>query len=149
MEFDTDILRFGYTSLTKPSSTFEYNMKEKTTVLLKQQEVLGGKFFAENYISERIWATARDGKEVAISLVYHKDTKKSTDTPLLLYGYGSYGHTVDATFSSVRLSLWTEDLFMQSLTSEVANILVANGMKTEKCFRRKTHFLILSMQQNT
>ncbi len=105
MEFDTDILRFGYTSLTKPSSTFEYNMKEKTTVLLKQQEVLGGKFFAENYISERIWATARDGKEVAISLVYHKDTKKSTDTPLLLYGYGSYGHTVDATFSSVRLSL--------------------------------------------
>lgn len=105
MEFDTDILRFGYTSLTKPSSTFEYNMKEKTTVLLKQQEVLGGKFFAENYISERIWATARDGKEVAISLVYHKDTKKSANTPLLLYGYGSYGHTVDATFSSVRLSL--------------------------------------------
>jgi len=105
LEFDTDILRFGYTSLTKPASTFEYNMKEKTTALLKQQEVLGGKFFAENYISERIWATARDGKEVAISLVYHKDTKKSADTPLLLYGYGSYGHTVDASFSSVRLSL--------------------------------------------
>ena len=105
LEFDTNILRFGYTSLTKPSSTYEYDMKEKTTTLLKQQEVLGGKFFPENYISERIWATARDGKEVAISLVYHKDTKKSTDTPLLLYGYGSYGHTVDASFSSVRLSL--------------------------------------------
>lgn len=105
LEFDTDILRFGYTSLTKPASTFEYNMKEKTTVLLKQQEVLGGKFFAENYISERIWAPARDGKEVAISLVYHKNTQKSADTPLLLYGYGSYGHTVDASFSSVRLSL--------------------------------------------
>ncbi|UQB67852.1 S9 family peptidase [Epilithonimonas zeae] len=105
LEFDTDILRFGYTSLTKPASTFEYNMKDKTTVLLKEQEVLGGKFFAENYISERIWATARDGKEVAISLVYHKDTPKSANTPLLLYGYGSYGHTVDASFSSVRLSL--------------------------------------------
>lgn len=105
MEFDTDILRFGYTSLTKPASTFEYNMKDKTTVLLKEQEVLGGKFFAGNYISERIWATARDGKEVAISLVYHKDTPKSANTPLLLYGYGSYGHTVDASFSSVRLSL--------------------------------------------
>ena len=105
LEFDTDILRFGYTSLTKPASTFEYNMKDKTTVLLKEQEVLGGKFFAENYISERIWATARDGKEVAISLVYHKDTSKSANTPLLLYGYGSYGHTVDASFSSVRLSL--------------------------------------------
>ncbi len=105
MEFDTEKLRFGYTSLTKPSSTYEYDMKEKTTQLLKEQEVLGGKFFSENYISERIWAKARDGKEVAISLVYHKDTKKSAETPLLLYGYGSYGHTVDASFSSVRLTL--------------------------------------------
>ncbi|MPT32556.1 MAG: S9 family peptidase [Chryseobacterium sp.] len=105
MEFDTEKLRFGYTSLTKPSSTYEYDMKEKTIKLLKEQEVLGGKFFSKNYISERIWAKARDGKEVAISLVYHKDTKKSADTPLLLYGYGSYGHTVDASFSSVRLSL--------------------------------------------
>ena len=91
--------------MTKPASTYEYNMKDKTTTLLKQQEVLGGKFFPENYISERIWAIARDGKEIAISLVYHKNTPKSADTPLLLYGYGSYGHTVDATFSSVRLSL--------------------------------------------
>ncbi|WP_027382825.1 S9 family peptidase [Epilithonimonas caeni] len=105
MEFDTEKLRFGYTSLTKPSSTYEYDMKEKTIKLLKEQEVLGGKFFSENYISERIWANARDGKEIAISLVYHKDTKKSADTPLLLYGYGSYGHTVDASFSSVRLTL--------------------------------------------
>lgn len=105
MEFDTEKLRFGYTSLTKPASTFEYDMKEKTTKLLKEQEVLGGKFHKENYISERIWATARDGKQVPISLVYHKDTKKSENTPLLLYGYGSYGHTVDASFSSTRLSL--------------------------------------------
>jgi len=105
MEFDTNKLRFGYTSLTKPASTFEYNMKEKTTKLLKEQEVLGGKFHKENYISERIWATARDGKQVPISLVYHKDTPKSENTPLLLYGYGSYGHTVDASFSSTRLSL--------------------------------------------
>lgn len=105
LEFDTEILRYGYTSLTQPSSTYEYNMKDKTTKLLKQQEVLGGAFSPDNYISERIWATARDGKKVPISLVYHKDTVKSSDTPLLLYGYGSYGHTVDATFSSVRLSI--------------------------------------------
>lgn len=106
LEFDTEILRFGYTSLTQPNSTYEYNMKEKTTKLLKQQEVLGGKFFPENYISERIWADSRDGEEkIPISLVYHKDTKKSADTPLLLYGYGSYGHTVDASFSNVRLSI--------------------------------------------
>lgn len=106
LEFDTEILRFGYTSLTKPASTYEYNMKEKTTKLLKQQEVLGGKFFPENYVSERIWADSRDGKsQIPISLVYHKNTKKNSGTPLLLYGYGSYGHTVDASFSSVRLSL--------------------------------------------
>ncbi len=105
LEFDTHKLRFGYTSLTQPNSTFEYDMKERTTQLLKQQEVLGGDFLAENYISKRIWASARDGKKVPISLVYHKNTAKTTETPLLLYGYGSYGHTVDASFSNVRLSL--------------------------------------------
>ena len=105
LEFDTEKLRFGYTSLTQPSSTFEYDMKERTTMLLKQQEVLGEHFSPENYVSERIWATARDGKKVPISLVYHKDTPKSAETPLLLYGYGSYGHTIDASFSNVRLSL--------------------------------------------
>ncbi|NML72228.1 S9 family peptidase [Chryseobacterium sp. RP-3-3] len=106
MEFDTEVLRYGYTSLTQPSSTYEYNLKEKTTQLLKQQEVLGGKFVPENYISERIWAESRDGEtRIPISLVYHKDTQKSADTPLLLYGYGSYGHTVDASFSNVRLSI--------------------------------------------
>lgn len=105
LEFDTEKLRFGYTSLTQPSSTFEYDMKERTTKLLKQQEVLGGDFLPENYLSERVWASARDGKKVPISLVYHKDTPKSAETPLLIYGYGSYGHTIDASFSNVRLSL--------------------------------------------
>ena len=106
LEFDTEILRYGYTSLTMPRSTYEYNMREKTARLLKQQEVLGGKFLSENYISERVWADSRDGEtKIPISLVYHKDTPKSEKTPLLLYGYGSYGHTVDASFSSVRLSL--------------------------------------------
>lgn len=105
LEFDTPLLRYGYTSLTKPSSTLEYNMETKTSTLLKQQEVLEGKFLASNYVSERIWAPTRDGKAVPISLVYHKDTPKSKDTPLLLYGYGSYGHTIDASFSNVRLSL--------------------------------------------
>lgn len=106
LEFDTHKLRFGYTSLTKPSSTLEYDMREKTTTILKEHEVLGGKFFAENYISERVWAPSRDGKSnIPVSIVYHKDTKKSAETPLLIYGYGSYGHTVDASFSNVRLSI--------------------------------------------
>lgn len=106
LEFDTELLRYGYTSLTVPSSTFEYNMKDRSTKLMKQQEVLGGKFFHQNYISERMWANSRDGEsKIPVSLVYHKNTKKSANTPLLLYGYGSYGHTVDASFSNVRLSL--------------------------------------------
>lgn len=106
LEFNTQKLRFGYTSLTKPNSTLEYDMEARTTKFLKEQEVLGGKFFAENYVSERIWAPSRDGKnKIPISLVYHKNTTKSADTPLLLYGYGSYGHTVDASFSNVRLSI--------------------------------------------
>ncbi|MBW8362416.1 MAG: S9 family peptidase [Kaistella sp.] len=106
LEFDTQKLRFGYTSLTKPNSTLEYDMKEKTTKILKEQEVLGGGFVQEDYVSERIWAPSRDGKNrIPISLVYHKNTEKSTETPLLLYGYGSYGHTVDASFSNVRLSI--------------------------------------------
>lgn len=106
LEFNTHKLRFGYTSLTKPNSTMEYDMKEKTTIILKQQEVLGGKFFSENYVSERIWAPSQDGRsQIPISLVYHKNTVKSAETPLLLYGYGSYGHTVDASFSNVRLSI--------------------------------------------
>ena len=106
LEFDTELLRFGYTSLVQPSSTSEYNMKTKTQTLLKEQEVLGGKFNKENYTSERIWAKSRDGESlIPISLVYHKNTVKSAKTPLLLYGYGSYGHTVDASFSNVRLSI--------------------------------------------
>lgn len=106
LEFNTDKLRYGYTSLTKPNSTLDYDMRNHTTEILKEQEVLGGKFFGENYVSERIWAASRDGKtNIPISLVYHKETKKSADTPLLIYGYGSYGHTVDASFSNVRLSI--------------------------------------------
>lgn len=105
IEFDTDKLRYVYTSLTQPSTTYELNMTNRTSVVLKQQEVLGGHFQSENYHSERLWAPSRDGKRIPISLVYHKNTKKTIETPLLLYGYGSYGHTVDAGFSNVRLSL--------------------------------------------
>ena len=103
-DFDTDILRYGYTSLTTPTSVIDFNMKDKTFEVKKEQEVLGD-FKKENYVSERIWAEARDGEKVAISLVHHKDTKLSADTPLLLYAYGSYGYTIEPNFSSVRLSL--------------------------------------------
>jgi oligopeptidase B len=103
-DFDTQILRYGYTSLTTPSSTYDYNMETKERKLLKQQEVVGG-YTAENYVSERLYATATDGTQVPISLVYKKGFNKDGNAPLLLYAYGSYGYSIDATFSSSRLSL--------------------------------------------
>ncbi len=104
-EFDTNVLRYSYNSLTTPTSVIDFDMISKAKEVKKEQEVLSGKFDKANYVSERLWATARDGKKVAISLVRHKDIKLSSKTPLLLYGYGSYGYTVDPNFSTNRLSL--------------------------------------------
>jgi len=104
-ELDTETIRYAYNSFTTPNSIIDFNVVSETKEIKKQTEVLGGKFKVENYISKRIWAPARDGKKVAISMVYHKDTKVSKDTPFLLYAYGSYGHTIPDYFSSVRLSL--------------------------------------------
>jgi len=104
-EFDTRIIRYGYSSFTTPNSVIDFDMKSQEKEIKKEQEILGGKFDKSNYKSERVWATARDGKKVPISLVYHKDTKLSKDTPLLQYAYGSYGYTVPDYFSSTRLSL--------------------------------------------
>lgn len=103
-EFDTDILRFGYSSLTTPNSTIDYNMKTKTKDLKKQQEVVGG-HNPTDYVTERLFATSRDGVQVPISLVYKKGMRRGNQTPMVLYAYGSYGSTVDPSFSSVRLSL--------------------------------------------
>lgn len=104
LEFDTPLVRYSYTSFTTPNSVYEYDMKTRTKKLLKQQEVLGG-FNSEAYQSERLYATARDGVKVPISIVYKKGFKKDGNAPLLLYGYGSYGISTGVTFSSNRLSL--------------------------------------------
>ena len=104
-EFDTEVIRYSYNSFTTPSSVIDFNMATKAKEIKKQQEVLGGKFQQENYKSQRVWATARDGKKVAISLVYHKDTMLDENTPLLQYAYGSYGYTIPDSFSTTRLSL--------------------------------------------
>ncbi|MEO6177792.1 MAG: S9 family peptidase [Flavobacterium circumlabens] len=105
IDFDTDILRYSYQSLATPSSVIDFNMKTKTKEILKEQEVLGGKFDKENYVEERIWATARDGVKVPISMIYRKGLEKNGKNPFLLYAYGSYGMTMDTYFSSTRLSL--------------------------------------------
>ncbi|MFV0565313.1 MAG: S9 family peptidase [Flavobacteriaceae bacterium] len=104
-DFDSDVLRYGYNSLTTPSSVIDYNFKTKQSDIKKEQEVLGGQFNKNNYQSKRVWATARDGVKVPISLVYHKETKHDGSAPLLQYGYGAYGITVDPSFSVSRLSL--------------------------------------------
>ena len=103
-EYNTDTLRYGYTSLTTPSSVYDYNMNSKEKNLMKQQEVVGG-FNAADYVTERLYASAADGSKIPISLVYKKGIKKDGNAPLLLYGYGSYGVSMDASFSAVRLSL--------------------------------------------
>ena len=103
-EFDTETLRFGYQSMTTPASTYDYNMVSREKVLLKQQPVLG-EFAPEDYVSERRFSESRDGTRVPLSIVYHKDTPKDGSAPLLLYAYGSYGHSMDPYFSVSRLSL--------------------------------------------
>lgn len=103
-EFTTDWLRYGYSSLTTPTSTYDYNMKTGEKKLLKQQEIVGG-HNPGNYVSERLWATGRDGTKIPVSVVYKKGVEKNGKNPLLLYGYGSYGYSTDPTFSSARLSL--------------------------------------------
>ena len=104
-EFDTPMLRFVYTSLTTPMSTIDYDMASRDKTLLKEEEVLGG-FEKNNYQTERAWTMARDGVRVPVSLVYRKGLfKRDGSNPMLLYGYGSYGATIDPDFSSSRLSL--------------------------------------------
>lgn len=105
VDFDTDILRYGYQSLATPSSVIDFNMKTKTKDVKKEQQVLGGNFDKNNYTEERVWATATDGTKVPISMVYRKGIKKDGKNPLLLYAYGSYGMSMDPYFSTTRLSL--------------------------------------------
>ncbi len=105
VDFDTDILRYSYQSLATPSSVIDFNMKTKEKEIKKEQAVLGGQFDKNNYVEERVWATAKDGVKVPISLVYRKDLKKDGTNPLLQYAYGSYGVTMEPYFSTTRLSL--------------------------------------------
>ena len=105
IDFDTEILRYGYQSMAIPSSVIDFNMRTKEKTILKEQEVLGGKFDKNNYIEERIWATAQDGTKIPMSMVYRKGVELNGKNPFLLYAYGSYGMTMEPYFSTTRLSL--------------------------------------------
>lgn len=103
-DFNTDILRYGYTSMVTPMSTFDFNMVTGEKTLLKQQEIVGG-YNSSDYHCERLMVPVSDGTLVPISLVYKKGFERNSQSPLLLYSYGSYGHSLDAGFGSARLSL--------------------------------------------
>lgn len=103
-DFATNNLRYSYSSLTTPFSTIDYNMETREKDVKKQDEVLGD-FKSENYEAKRLWATAKDGTKIPISIVYKKDINPKGDNPLLIYGYGSYGYSMDDYFSSTRLTL--------------------------------------------
>jgi oligopeptidase B len=103
-EFDTQTLRYGFSSLTTPNSVFDYNMVSREKKLMKQEEVLGG-FDSENYESKRIYAEADDGTMIPMSIVYRRGMERNGENPCLIYGYGSYGHTMDPYFRSAQLSL--------------------------------------------
>lgn len=103
-EFDTEWLRYDYSSLTTPNSTYDYNMVTKEKVLKKQKEVVGD-FSPDNYEAKRLYALTKDSVKIPISLVYRKGIQLDGNNPCFLYGYGSYGITIDPYFSSVRLSL--------------------------------------------
>ncbi|MGB3591518.1 MAG: S9 family peptidase [Nonlabens sp.] len=104
-QYDTTKLRYTYNSLTLPPSVVEFDMETREQKILKSQTVQDDDFDPDNYTSERVWATAGDGEKIPISLVYRTDLKKDTGNPLLQYGYGSYGATIDPYFSISRLSL--------------------------------------------
>ncbi len=103
-DYNSEVVRFNYTSLTTPNSVYDYNMGTKDKKLMKQQEVVGG-FNSSDYVTERMYASAKDGTKIPVSIVYKKGFVKDGKAPLMLYSYGSYGSSTDASFSSVRLSL--------------------------------------------
>jgi oligopeptidase B len=140
VDFDTNILRYGYNSFTTPSSIIDFNMETKEKEVKKEQEVLGGQFDKNNYTSERIWATARDGKKVAISLVYRKDTKLNENTPLLQYAYGSYGYTMSDGFSTTRLSLLDRGFVFAIAHIRGSEYLGRNWYETGKLYNKMNTF---------
>jgi oligopeptidase B len=103
-EMATTVLRYGYTSLTTPNSTYDYDMVNRSSTLVKQQEVLGG-FDPAQYETRRLYAPARDGQQVPLTIVYRKGMEMNGNNPLLLYGYGSYGSSADPRFNANAISL--------------------------------------------
>lgn len=139
-EFDTQILRYGYNSLTTPSSTLDFNMETREKTVVKESEVLGGDFDKNNYESKRVWATSEDGVKIPISMVYRKGIVLDGTNPLLLYAYGSYGATIDPYFSSVRLSLLDRGFIYAIAHIRGSEYLGRDWYETGKLLKKKNTF---------
>ncbi len=144
VDFDTDILRYSYQSLATPASVIDFNMTTKTKEIKKEQQVLGGTFDKNNYIEERLWATAIDGTKIPISLVYRKDLVPPSGgkglSPLLQYAYGSYGHSMDCSFSTTRLSLLDRGFIYAIAHIRGGEDLGRNWYETGKLLKKKNTF---------
>ena len=140
VDFDTKTLRYAYNSLTTPNSVIDFDMESKEKHVKKEQEVLGGKFDKANYVSERVWAAAKDGTRVPISLVYKKGIKKDGSNPLLQYAYGSYGSTIDPYFSTVRLSLLDRGFIYAIAHIRGGEYLGRSWYEDGKLFKKKNTF---------
>lgn len=139
-QFNTVKLRYQYQSLTMPASVIEFDMIERTSEILKTQEVTDPNFNPSNYTSERLWATASDGVKIPMSIVYRKDLKKDGGNPLLQYGYGSYGHTIDPYFSVSRLSLLDRGFIFVIAHIRGGEYLGRKWYETGKMFQKRNTF---------
>lgn len=138
-DYNSNTLRYSYTSLTTPASVYDYNMVSKDKKLMKQQEVVGG-YNPQDYVSERVMVTAKDGTKVPLSMVYKKGTKKDGSAPLLLYGYGSYGSSTDAGFSSTRLTLLNRGFIFAIAHIRGGQELGRQWYEDGKMFKKKNTF---------
>ena len=140
LEFNTTKLRYAYNALTTPSSVLEFDMETKTESLLKQQEIPDPNFDQDKYISERIWATASDGTQIPISIVYKKGIKRNGKNPVLQYAYGSYGATMDPYFSTTRLSLLDRGFIFALAHIRGGEYLGRNWYEDGKLLQKKNTF---------
>ncbi|MDA9946846.1 S9 family peptidase, partial [Candidatus Marinimicrobia bacterium] len=139
-EYDSNILRYSYSSMLTPSSVYDYNMDTQEKKLLKQSEVIGKGYDQSLYDAETIYATARDGEKIPVYLVYRKDLKKEGPQPLLLYSYGSYGSTSDPYFSSARLSLLDRGIIYALTNVRGSQIFGRQSYEDGKLLKKKNTF---------
>ncbi|PPK95702.1 oligopeptidase B [Nonlabens xylanidelens] len=139
-QFKTNKLRYNYNSMTTPPSVIEFDMETREEIVLKTQPIEDPNFNPDNYVSERVWATAVDGVKVPISLVYRKDKKNPDGNPLLQYGYGSYGSTIDPYFSISRLSLLDRGFVFAIAHIRGGEYLGREWYETGKMFEKRNTF---------